>query len=95
MRLRMQPAEPRALEAQLSELDVKISCALDLATEVGFASLAPEMFAEPETPRERARFGRDPGAIRTRDPQLRQLRRLLRRVRGCTPLSREVATSGG
>jgi len=41
----------------------------------GFPSLANDMFAEPETPRGRVRLGRDPGAIRTRDPQLRSLTR--------------------
>ena len=39
----------------------------------GAATIIPDMFATPETPQERGRRGGDPGAIRTRDPQLRRL----------------------
>ena len=37
------------------------------------AMITPDMFAAPEIPQERGRRGGDPGAIRTRDPQLRRL----------------------
>ena len=40
----------------------------------GFARLTPDMFSLPRaSARERGSLGGDPGAIRTRDPQLRRL----------------------